>query len=159
MTDDAAVDDELVRALGYEILRISQRRLMALPGMLLDTSAFKILWLVVEAGPQTQREISDALGLEQSTVNRQVTAAVKRGLVERIAGEGGASSLVRSTPAGEAAYLSDGRARVGFLTHALAELGTERAQALVAELKALNDAVARAKAAGTGDGDTRDSSI
>lgn len=151
MHDDMSAEEILVRALGYEILRLSQRRLMALPGMLLDTSAFKILWLVVEAGPQTQRAISDALDLEQSTVNRQVTAAVKRGLVERIASEGGASSLVRATDSGTSAYLKDGRVRVGYLTSALSELGTDRAEALVAELKALNDAVARAKTLDTGD--------
>lgn len=44
----------------------------------------RLLWLLSGEGPCTMREVSDALGLEQSTVNRQVNAALERGLVERV---------------------------------------------------------------------------
>ena len=41
----------------------------------------RLLWLLVESGPQTLAEVTSALGLERSTVNRQVNAAVAAGLL------------------------------------------------------------------------------
>ena len=50
----------------------------------LGTADLRLIWLLVEDGPRTMREISEELGLEQSTVNRQVNSALKAGYLERI---------------------------------------------------------------------------
>lgn len=43
----------------------------------------RLMWLLSDHHPRTLRDIADALGLEQSTVNRQVNAALREGLVTR----------------------------------------------------------------------------
>lgn len=138
------IEEALVRSLGYEILRLSQRRHTSPPGTTLDTSAFRILWSLVETGPKTHRGLAEALQLEQSTIHRQVAAATKRNLVERVPDSTGTAHVVQATPKGEEAYMADGRLRATFLTEALEELGAKRAHHLVSELAALNDAVTRA---------------
>lgn len=140
------VGEDLLRAYGDEMMRINSRRATPYVGTVLDSSAFKILWLLVEGGPRTLRDLAEALQLEQSTINRQVNAALKHGLLERFSVEGRASRLLRPTAAGEQAYLHDGRLRAAALTEALGELGRERATGLVEDLRALNDALDRVHA-------------
>lgn len=136
-------EEELLRALGTELLRVSRLRAASYAGSRLDNSAFRILWLLVEQGPLTQRQLAEELQLERSTVTRQVAAALERGLVERHETAGRAGRVLRPTAAGEEAYRHDGRLRADRLTAALAALGPERAERLVADLAAFNDALDR----------------
>jgi DNA-binding MarR family transcriptional regulator len=142
--NETGSDDALLQALGAEMLRLSRRRTLAYPGSVLETSAFRILWVLSETGPRTLRDLTDELQLEQSTVNRQVNAAIKHGLIERYAVEGSSSMLVRPTPEGREAYLHDGLLRAQVLREALDELGEGRPEALVADLRSFNDALDRA---------------
>ena len=139
-------DDRMLRALGDELMRLSRRRATTYPGSVLDTSAFRLLWLLTEGPARTLRELADELQLDQSTVNRQVNAAINHGLVERYAVADSASRLVRPTEAGRAAYLHDGELRAEVYNSVLDELGAQRAGALVAELREFNDALDRAHA-------------
>ena len=139
-------DDRTLRALGDELMRLTRRRATTYPGSILDPSAFRLLWLLTEGPPRTLRELAEELQLDQSTVNRQVNAAINHGLVERYAVADSASRLVRPTDAGRAAYLHDGKLRAEVYTSVLDELGAERAGALVAELREFNDALDRAHA-------------
>ena len=50
----------------------------------LNAADNRLLWLLTSQGPQTMRQVAEALGLEQSTVNRQVHAALARGLSESL---------------------------------------------------------------------------
>lgn len=136
-------EDELLRALGAELLRVSRLRAASYPGSLLENSAFRILWLLVERGPLELRELAEELQLERSTVTRQVNAAIGHGHLERYDEAGRAGRLLRPTPAGEAAYRHDGELRADRLTTALADLGSDRAQGLVEDLRAFNDALDR----------------
>ena len=138
------MDDRVLRELGDELMRLSRRRSQAYPGSVLDTSAFRLLWLLTEGPPRTLRELADELQLDQSTVNRQVNAAIKHGLVERYAVPDSPSRLLRPTEAGRAAYVHDGTLRADLYGAVLDELGTDRAEALVAELRELNDGLDRA---------------
>ncbi len=52
------------------------------------------------------KEIADVLGLDASTVNRQVNSALKSGLVERCSPTGGARPI-RPTEAGRAGFEAD----------------------------------------------------
>ncbi len=60
----------------------------------------RLLWLLSDGHPRTLREIADNLNLEQSTVNRQVNAAVKAGLLSRSPGSGRAG-LFEATAEGK----------------------------------------------------------
>lgn len=64
--------------------RLERARRAHEAGARLTIADNRLLWLLSGEGPQTMREISEALRLEQSTVNRQVNAALERGLVERV---------------------------------------------------------------------------
>jgi DNA-binding MarR family transcriptional regulator len=137
-------DDRVLRELGDELMRLARRRAQTYPGSELDTSAFRLLWLLTEGSPRTLRDLSDELQLDQSTVNRQVNAAINHGLVERYAVAGSASRLLRPTDAGRAAYVHDAALRAEVYNRVLDELGAARSDALVAELRELNDGLDRA---------------
>lgn len=49
----------------------------------LGTADMRLLWLFTDGRPRSLRQIAADLGLEQSTVNRQVNAAMKAGLLVR----------------------------------------------------------------------------
>jgi DNA-binding MarR family transcriptional regulator len=138
------MDERVLRELGDELMRLTRRRSQFYPGSQLDTSAFRLLWLLTEGPPRTLRELADVLQLDQSTVNRQVNAAIKHGLVERYAVPDSPRRLLRPTEAGRTAYLHDGGLRAAVYNEVLEELGSARAQALVAELRELNDGLDRA---------------
>ena len=138
------MDDRVLRELGDELMRLTRRRTQAYPGSQLDTSAFRLLWLLTEGPPRTQRELADELQLDPSTVTRQVSAAISHGLVERYAEPGSAARLLRPTEAGRTAYVQDAELRAEVYQAVLDELGASRASALVAELRELNDGLDRA---------------
>ncbi|WP_220451240.1 MarR family winged helix-turn-helix transcriptional regulator [Nocardioides dongkuii] len=142
------VEDAVLRDLGAELMRLSLLRTAAHPGLLLEVSAFRVLWMLVEHGPRTLRELADDLHLERSTVTRQVNAAIARGLVERYDEAGSGGRLLRPTDAGRAAYEHDGRLRAAVLVEALSELGPGGAGRVVRELRAFNDALDRTHARG-----------
>jgi DNA-binding MarR family transcriptional regulator len=137
--------DDVLRAFGDELLRLNRRKATVYPGARLDNSAFRILWMLSIDGPKTLRELSELLELEQSTVNRQVNAALGHGLLERFEVAGQASKLVRPTDAGREAYEHDGGLRAELLSIALDELGSQRARTMIEDLRIFNDAFDRAR--------------
>ncbi|ONH62515.1 MarR family transcriptional regulator [Frankia sp. CcI49] len=142
-----SIDDEALRALGNEVLRLSRRRVQLPEESTLDRSSFRILWALAETGPLSMRELEEMLQLEQSTVSRQVKAAIGRGLLEFLPAPGTRRRLLRATPDGERVYAHEGALRAEVFKKALAEFGPDRVRALAAELGALNDAVDRLTAA------------
>jgi DNA-binding MarR family transcriptional regulator len=137
------VDAGLLRGLGDELMRLGRRRTTTYPGSLLDTSAFRILWLLAEE-PRTLRALADELQLEQSTVSRQVSAAIRHGLVERCGKPDPGGWLHRPTERGRAAYEHDAQLRIDVYSRVLDDLGRSRVDSLVAELAEFNDALDRA---------------
>jgi len=68
----------------------------------LDTSAYILLSRLSMEGPMSIGQLSDALGLDTSTLHRQTTAILGAGLVERIADpDGGMARKYRITPEGQ----------------------------------------------------------
>lgn len=67
----------------------------------------RLLWLLVSEGPQTMKEISDGLVLEQSTVSRQVNAALERDLVVRETRSGTAARVLRATDRGSDLFAAE----------------------------------------------------
>lgn len=77
----------------------------------LDRSAYTMLSRLSAQGPMTIGQLSDAFGLDASTVNRQTAALLKSGLAERIPDpEGGMARKFRLTDIG-AHRLDEERAR------------------------------------------------
>ncbi|MEW9552178.1 MarR family winged helix-turn-helix transcriptional regulator [Nonomuraea sp. NPDC050783] len=77
----------------------------------LDRSAYILLSRIRVAGMMTIGQLSEALGLDVSTLNRHTSALVRAGLAERIPDpEGGIARKFRLTEAGER-HLDEERAR------------------------------------------------
>jgi DNA-binding MarR family transcriptional regulator len=129
-----------VSALGGELLRLQRRRTSVYAGVVLDNSAFRLLWVLSDGEPRTLRQLAEALDLEQSTVNRQVNGALTAGYLERYAVPGSPSKLLRPSAAGRQAFEHDGRIRAALISRALGELGASRAERLIEDLRAFNDA-------------------
>lgn len=135
------VETDVLAELGEQLLRVKSRRVPQAEGAQLGDSAFRILWRLSRGGPRTMRELADELGLEQSTVHRQVHAAIAGEWVERYDEAGRAGMLLRPTPAGAAAFEHDGRARSEAVRAALAAMGPDRTRALTELLGEFNDAL------------------
>lgn len=140
-------------ALGGELLRLQRRRSSVYDGVELDNSAFRLLWVLSDGRARTLRQLAASLDLEQSTVNRQVNAAIAAGYLERFAVDGSPSKLVRPTSDGRRAFDHDGRIRGDLIARALAELGDQRAARLIDDLRAFNDAWDAALRDSSRDGD------
>lgn len=69
---------------------------------LLDRSAYILLSRIRVQGPMSIGELSEAFGLDASTLNRQTAATVRAGLLERIPDpEGGMARKFRITDEGQ----------------------------------------------------------
>ncbi|GEE03107.1 hypothetical protein nbrc107696_35530 [Gordonia spumicola] len=141
--DDSIWSSPVYRGLVEEFLRMRKRRSDEYEGAVLDSSAFAILWQLSDGRDRTLRELTDALDLEQSTVNRQVNAAIKRGYVERYEVPGRVSRLHRPTDEGRRAFEHDGLLRVTRLDRVFSDLAPGTPDGLLAQLKAFNDAYDR----------------
>ena len=67
----------------------------------------RLLWLLLDGERHTMRDVAERMLLEQSTVNRQVNAAIAAGLIERVKVEGEAAHSLAVTAAGQAAFTAD----------------------------------------------------
>jgi DNA-binding MarR family transcriptional regulator len=91
----AALETELT-LLARHHLHASQRG----ADRLLDRSGYHLLGRL-EHGPMSLKQLSEAFRLDPSTVNRQVAALLRAGLVERVADpDGGVARLLRPTAKG-----------------------------------------------------------
>ncbi|GAB18459.1 putative MarR family transcriptional regulator [Gordonia effusa NBRC 100432] len=127
-----------------EFRRLARRKTSQYVGAQLDGSAFAILLTLSDGRARTLRELSVELELEQSTINRQVNAAIKHGFLERFEVAGQVSRLIRPTTAGQQAFHHDGMLRVDRLNRVFGDLSPGTPQALLTELRAYNDAYDRA---------------
>ena len=113
------------RALASLLYRLDLHRRLAEQRSPLGTADGRLLWLMSDRRPRTLREISSALGLEQSTVNRQVNAAIDAGLLRRFAEAGRPARLIEPTAAGIEAFENATALALGAYDDALATLGDE----------------------------------
>lgn len=70
----------------------------------LGTADLRLLWLLSDGQTRTLRQIAEALYLEQSTVNRQVNAALRAGHLKRSRATAGAPYVFEPTEDGRAAF-------------------------------------------------------
>jgi DNA-binding MarR family transcriptional regulator len=136
-------EQSLLSELADELMRAGRRRHVNLDGTELDMSAFKLLWVLSDDRPRTLREIAEELDLELSTINRQVNAAARAGLLERFSVPDGPSKPVRATAEGRRLYDHDSAIHADLYRSILAEMGAPAARDLISGLRAFNDAYER----------------
>ncbi|GGA75328.1 hypothetical protein GCM10011490_27610 [Pseudoclavibacter endophyticus] len=96
----------------------------------LGTADMRLLWLLSDDEPRTLKQIAERLGLEQSTANRQVNAAVTAGLLVRERDHSAAPYRFTATPRGAREFERNLHATLDTYRHALNALGPDRARFL-----------------------------
>lgn len=111
--------------------RLEQSRRSASANAKLGAADARILWLLSGGEEYTLRDISDKLNLEQSTVNRQVNAAVKAGYVERKRSRARAAWVFTPSAEGKEKFDADLEMHLGFYDRGLAELDEAEQRAFI----------------------------
>ncbi|MFD0686209.1 MarR family winged helix-turn-helix transcriptional regulator [Actinomadura fibrosa] len=105
----------------------------------LDRSAYVLLSRIRVQGPMSIGELSDAFGLDASTLNRQTAAAMRAGLVERIPDPaGGIARKFRITGKGERMLDDERETITGGLEQVMADWSDEDIAAFASYLRRFN---------------------
>ncbi|MEV7012897.1 MarR family transcriptional regulator [Streptosporangium sp. NPDC051022] len=113
-------------------------------GCRLDRSAYTLLSRIQLEGPMSIGQLSEAFGLDASTLNRQTSAMTRAGLVERIPDpEGGAARKFRITPEGEHRLTDERAANIRGLERVLAGWTPEEVAVFAACLRRFNTDIER----------------
>lgn len=127
------------RRLGAALGRIDALRRHR-PGFAdLGSADMRLLWLMIQSGPQTLAEITDALSLERSTVNRQVNAAVNDGLLIKERIPGSAAYQVTLSPEGRAAFDRSAQRALDNIDAVLEQMGPEKSGQLISLIEEFVD--------------------
>jgi DNA-binding MarR family transcriptional regulator len=128
----------------YEMMLLGRHVLAMRAQLNLERSAYILLSRIRVEGPMSIGELSEALQLDASTLNRQTAALLRAGLVERIPDpEGGIARKFRITAEGER-RLDDQRALiVSGLEDVLADWTPDDVAALAGYLKRFNTDIER----------------
>ncbi|WP_329150096.1 MarR family transcriptional regulator [Streptomyces niveus] len=110
----------------------------------LERSAYILLSRIRLQGPMSIGELSDAFGLDTSTLNRQTAAVMRAGFVQRIADpDGGMARKFRITETGARALDEEREGIVRSLDRVMAEWPEEDIAAFAAYLKRFNTDIER----------------
>lgn len=146
---DEAVEDRGTRQVEFETMLLSRHGYLfgsraRTADWHLDRSAYILLSRIQMEGPMSIGQLSDAFGLDASTLNRQTAAMMRAGVVERIPDpEGGIARKFRITREGEKS-LNDDRARyLGILDGLLDDWTEAEVTEFAASLQRLNRAIER----------------
>ncbi|MFC1406954.1 MULTISPECIES: MarR family winged helix-turn-helix transcriptional regulator [Streptacidiphilus] len=113
-------------------------------GRVLDKSAYILLSRIRLQGPMSIGELSEAFDLDASTLNRQTGAAMRAGLVERIADPaGGMARKFRTTPLGEEMLERDRVQNIRSLDAVMADWTDAEIAAFAAQLRRFNAGIER----------------
>ncbi|GAA5088515.1 MarR family winged helix-turn-helix transcriptional regulator [Nocardia iowensis] len=111
MSDSGPADHAALTRLVFELTLLARHfpaSLLRRPGFQLDRSAFLILTRLEFDAPLSLRELSEAFQLDISTINRQVAAMLKQGLVDRVPDpEGGIARKIQASAKGLEALAAD----------------------------------------------------
>jgi DNA-binding MarR family transcriptional regulator len=133
--------------LAAALARLDRAQRAVEAGAELGVADGRLLWLFSDRRPRTLRQVSEDLGLEQSTVNRQVNAALSAGLLRRFREPGGTAYLVEATEDGLARFDRNLERHLGLMDTALAALPESRRAAFPGLLATFVEAYGAAAAA------------
>ncbi|HET6154261.1 MAG TPA: MarR family transcriptional regulator [Marmoricola sp.] len=113
------------------------------PDLHLDRSGYQLLGRL-ELGPLPLSGLAEAFRLDVSTVNRQIAALRRKGLVERVADpDGGVAMLLRPTRVGLSQLRADRKVRHGHVEHVIGAWDETDVERLHALLEAFNQSIER----------------
>ncbi|MFC6882580.1 MULTISPECIES: MarR family winged helix-turn-helix transcriptional regulator [Actinomadura] len=141
--------DKPTHEIEYESMLLGRHSHMTAPrtrrdGGHLDRSAYILLSRVRIEGPMSIRQLSEAFGLDPSTLNRQTSAMLRAGLVERIPDpDGGIARKFRITPEGERRLDQERSETVLGLEKVLTDWTPEEVATFAACLKRFNTDIER----------------
>ncbi|WP_229051582.1 MarR family winged helix-turn-helix transcriptional regulator [Aeromicrobium sp. Leaf350] len=138
VTDDLRDTPEGVAIISISRLERAQRAAEDVSEM--RVADRRLLWLLSDGVPRTMREVADALGLEQSTVNRQVNAALDLGLLARADPDEHHARPLVVTEAGQSLFSRSFDRHMGYVERALAAVPDVRRAAFLDDLVAFVDA-------------------
>ncbi|GAA5707297.1 MarR family transcriptional regulator [Streptomyces avermitilis] len=133
----------------YEQMLLSRHGLMHHKGGrskdgVLERSAYILLSRIRVQGPMSIGELSDAFGLDASTLNRQTAAAMRAGLVERIPDpDGGMARKFRITSEGERLLDEERQGLVRSLDRVMADWSDTDIAAFASYLRRFNTDIER----------------
>jgi len=129
----------------YEQMLLSRHALAAYGRRgLLDRSVYVLLSLLRVKGPMSIGELSEVLGLDASTLNRQTAAAVRTGYLQRIPDpDGGIARKFLLTEAGDEALDAQRAAVVAGLDEVMVAWSDEDLAAYTAFLRRFNADIER----------------
>ena len=105
----------------------------------LERSGYTVLSRLVAQGPMSLSALSEALGLDVSTLNRQTAAMVKAGHLERVPDrDGGMARKFQVTASGRADLEADRRANADAIGRVVAGWDAEELDTFVALLRRFN---------------------
>ncbi|MEU5716813.1 MarR family transcriptional regulator [Streptomyces sp. NPDC020403] len=105
----------------------------------LDRSAYTLLSRIRMQGPMSIGQLSDAFGLDASTLNRQTAAMLRAGLVERIPDpDGGIARKFRITDEGQRGLDAERAENIRGLERVMEEWAPEEVADFAGYLKRLN---------------------
>jgi len=132
---------EAVELLELELTLLARHQLSSAhhnPDLVLDRSAYQLLGRL-ELDPLSLKQLAEAFRLDISTVNRQIAALRRKGLVERIADPaGGIAQLLRPTRKGLTLLRADRVTRHGQIDQVLDGWAPEEVEQLHALLAKFN---------------------
>lgn len=127
----------------YELTLLSRYHVLAQRAELhLDRSAYLLLGRLELQNPMSLKELACAFGLDISTINRQIGALRRQGLVERVEDPaGGLARKVQPTEAGLSQLRADREQSTAGVEKVVRDWSPESRQALSALLRQLNQSV------------------
>ncbi|NKI44037.1 MarR family winged helix-turn-helix transcriptional regulator [Streptomyces physcomitrii] len=111
---------------------------------LLERSAYILLSRIRVQGPMSIGELSEAFGLDTSTLNRQTAAAMRAGLVDRVQDPGGGMARkFRITEVGERMLDEEREGIVRALDEVMTDWSAEDVRAFAGYLRRFNTGIER----------------
>lgn len=106
----------------------------------------RLLWLLRDGQPRTLREVAEALDLEQSTVNRQVHAALESGVIRRFRADDHPAYLLDISDEGRRRFGADLARQLALHQSALAAIPEAEQEVFLQHLAAYVDTLGEATA-------------
>ncbi|MCX2182805.1 MarR family transcriptional regulator [Streptomyces sp. SKN60] len=141
--------DKPTHLIEFETMLLARHSLLHAPraraaGGNLDRSAYVLLTRIRMDGPMSISQLSDAFGLDASTLNRQTAAMLRSGVVERIPDpDGGIARKFRITEEGARLLDADRTFNIGGLERVLADWTPEEVAEFAAVLERFNRDIER----------------
>lgn len=141
--NETVVETAAAQALQAELMRWVRAMTMRIPlpsGESVERSAYAAMFQLHSSGPTRASDLAAELGLDLSTVSRQMSGLARHGYVRKVADpDDGRASLLTLTDSGERVIEEGAAARRAFLSELLADWTEHDVHTLASLLNRFND--------------------